>query len=132
MTKILKHEHLIVRAEVENPPKDPEYMNAWMENMVKEIGMEILMGPWSIYSEMVGNRGLTSSVILSTSHAVTHTWDEISPALIEIDVYSCSDLDPHKILDLIQEFKPVKEEWLFLDRESTIKVIDHNLENGKV
>jgi S-adenosylmethionine/arginine decarboxylase-like enzyme len=103
--KILEHKHLIVRAEVKNPPKDPTLMDAWMSNMVEAIGMKILDGPRSIYSDMEGNRGLTSSVILNTSNAVVHTWDECEPALFQCDIYSCGFLDPNIIFGLLSVFE---------------------------
>lgn len=124
MGKILEHKHLIIRAEVNHPPKDVEKMNEWMSNMVSAIGMQILDGPRTIYSDMKGNRGLTSSVILNTSNATIHTWDEINPGLFMIDVYTCGALDINVIFDLIQEFEPVKTEYMFLDRENGLKIID--------
>ena len=124
MTKILEHKHLIIRAEVKNPPKDPAKMDTWMTNMVASIGMQILDGPRSIYSDMVGNRGLTSSVILNTSNACVHTWDEVDPGLFMIDVYTCGALDPQVIFELLQEFEPVKIEYMYLDREHGLRIIE--------
>lgn len=124
MAKLLEHKHLIVRAEVRNPPKDTSRMEAWMTNMVKAIGMVELAPPRAIYSDMVGNRGLTCDVILNTSNAVIHTWDEIDPGLFMLDVYSCGHLDPKVIFDLLQEFDPVKVEYMYLDREHGLKVLD--------
>lgn len=126
MVKLLQHKHLIIRAEVRQPPKCTDKMDAWMIHMVDAIGMQILDGPRSIYSDMVGNRGLTSSVILNTSNACLHTWDEVDPAIMMIDVYSCGALDPTIIFDLLQEFDPVKIEFMFLDREHNLKILDHD------
>ena len=122
--KILEHKHLMVRAEVKNPPKDPALMDEWMTNMVEAIGMKILDGPRSIYSDMEGNRGLTSSVILNTSNAVVHTWDEVDPGLFQLDVYTCGKLDPEIIFGLLSVFEPTKIEFLFLDREHGLKTVD--------
>ena len=123
MSHLLLHEHLIVRAEVKNPPTCVKAMDEWMINAVDKIGMKILMGPYSIYSDMIGNRGLTSAVILSTSHFVVHTFDEVSPALFELDVYSCSTLDIEIIFDLMRQFIPTSIEYKFIDRADTIKVL---------
>jgi S-adenosylmethionine/arginine decarboxylase-like enzyme len=124
LAHILEHKHLIVRAEVRNPPKDPAKMEAWMSNMVSAIGMKELAPPRAIYSDMVGNRGLTCDVILNTSNAVIHTWDEIDPGLFMLDVYTCGCLEPKIIFDLLQEFDPVKVEYMYLDREHGLKVLE--------
>lgn len=126
MGKVLEHLHLMIRAEVEEPPTDVEFMNGWMRDMVHAIGMQVLDGPRTIYSDMVGNRGLTSSVILNTSNAVLHSWDECSPGLVMIDVYSCGPLDPYIILDHIQVFKPTKIEYMYLDRKDGLHILDRN------
>lgn len=127
MEKILKHEHLIIRSEVRNPPKCPDKMDIWMRNMVKRIGMQILDGPRSIYSDMVGNRGLTSSVILNTSNSCIHTWDEVDPGILMLDIYSCGKLDPEIIYELLEEFDPVKIEFMFINRENGLQVVDRGI-----
>lgn len=124
MAKILEHKHLIVRAEVRNPPKDTKKMEAWMSNMVSAIGMQELAAPRAIYSDMVGNRGLTCDVILNTSNAVIHTWDEVDPGLFMLDVYTCGALDPNVIFGLLEEFKPTKIEYMYIDREHGLKVLE--------
>lgn len=124
MAKILEHKHLIVRAEVKNPPKDTKKMEKWMSAMVSAIGMQELAPPRAIYSDMVGNRGLTCDVILNTSNAVIHTWDEVDPGLFMLDVYTCGALDPNTIFDLLQEFEPVKIEYMYLDREHGLHVLE--------
>lgn len=127
MAKLLEHKHLIVRAEVRNPPKDTARMEAWMSDMVKAIGMVELAPPRAIYSDMVGNRGLTCDVILNTSNAVIHTWDEVDPGLFMLDVYSCGHLEPSIIFGLLQEFEPVKVEYMYLDRESCLKLLEQGV-----
>lgn len=124
MAKILEHKHLIVRAEVRNPPKDTKKMEAWMSNMVSAIGMQELAAPRAIYSDMVGNRGLTCDVILNTSNAVIHTWDEVDPGLFMLDVYTCGALDPNVIFGLLEEFEPTKIEYMYIDREHGLKVLE--------
>lgn len=130
MVKLLQHKHLIIRAEVDNPPLLEDNMSDWMVKMVESIGMQILDGPRTIYSDMVGNRGMTSSVILNTSNACVHTWDEVFPAIMMIDVYSCGHLDPQIIFDLMQEFKPTKIEYKYLDREHNLHVMEEGHYEG--
>lgn len=116
----LFHKHLIVRAELDNPPTCVEEINKWMRNLVDRIGMKILMGPYAVYSEMEGNRGLTAVTIIETSHIALHVWDEDSPALMQLDVYTCSVLDPYDVAQAIAPFKPTCVEMKYLDREHNL------------
>jgi S-adenosylmethionine/arginine decarboxylase-like enzyme len=99
-------------------------MEAWMSNMVATIGMVELAPPRAIYSEMEGNRGLTCDVILNTSNAVVHTWDEVDPGIFMLDVYTCGSLDPNTIFKLLVDFDPVKIEYMYLDREHGLNILD--------
>ena len=76
-----------------------------------------MMGPYAAYSDMIGNRGLTAVTIIETSHIVIHVWDESQPALMQLDVYTCSTLDPYDVMEAIQEFSPVNVQMKYLDRE---------------
>lgn len=114
--KLLVHHHLVVRAELASPPSDPIYITEWKRNLVEAIGMKILMGPYAAYSEMPGNRGLTVATVIETSHIVLHVWDEESPGLMQLDVYSCAEFDKRIIFDAIKEFEPTHMDWRFLDR----------------
>jgi S-adenosylmethionine/arginine decarboxylase-like enzyme len=64
-----------------------------LKQLVDKIGMNILMGPYAVYSDMEGNQGLTAVTIIETSHIALHVWDEAEPALMQLDVYTCSALD---------------------------------------
>jgi S-adenosylmethionine/arginine decarboxylase-like enzyme len=122
--KLLVHKHLIVRAEAINPPMDEEFLRRWLEEFISEIGMKVMMGPYVKYSYMVGNRGITGAAIIETSHIVMHVWDEVSPALIQFDVYSCGELDPKVICDKItKDFVIERLSYKFLDRENDLKDI---------
>lgn len=124
--KVLEHKHLIVRAELKCPPQDPNYISKWLEALVSRIGMKILMGPYSVYSDMVGNQGLTAAVIIETSHIALHIWDECEPGLMQLDVYTCSTLNIEDVFDHIKEFEPTKVEYKFIDRENTLTLIKHS------
>lgn len=121
--KILKHEHLIIRALLENPPKCPTAIKFWMENLVETIDMKILMGPYAVYSHMPGNMGLTAVTIIETSHIALHIWDEVSPALMQLDVYTCSDLEIDRVFQEIKQFSPSKLEYKYIDRENDLTLL---------
>jgi S-adenosylmethionine/arginine decarboxylase-like enzyme len=94
---LLVHKHLIVRAEINNPPVEENYLKSWLNNFIMDINMKIFMGPYVKYCTMPGNRGITAVAIIETSHIAMHIWDEVKPALMQFDVYSCGEFDPEKI-----------------------------------
>ena len=120
--KLLVHKHLIVRAEVYRPPMDEEFLRRWLNDFITQIGMKAMMGPYVQYSNMVGNRGITGAAIIETSHIVMHVWDEVHPALMQFDVYSCGEFNPETICNKIEkDFTVHKIEYKFLDREHDLK-----------
>lgn len=127
MATILEHKHLIVRAELKSPPKSTTDINLWMSQLVDTIGMKILMGPYSVYSDMVGNRGLTAVTIIETSHIALHVWDEVDPALMQLDIYTCSSLDIEEVFEAIAQWEPSRVEYKFIDRENTLELLDQRI-----
>jgi len=124
MTEVLVHKHLIVRAEAVKPPTDEQYLKDWLYNFIDSINMKVLMGPYVIYHNVPGNRGITGVAIIETSHIIMHVWDEPSPALMQFDVYSCGEFDPEEICKKIQkDFDIVRIEYKFIDRETELKDI---------
>ena len=113
----LVHQHLIVRAEINNAPTDVVKIQDWLRNLIQGLNMKIMMGPFAEYSEMVGNRGLTAAAIIETSHVVLHVWDECVPSMLQLDVYSCAAVDKQVVLDAILDFEPEHVDYKFLDRE---------------
>jgi len=120
--QILVHKHLIVRAEAVNPPMEVPHLTDWLHNFIDFINMQVLMGPYVIYHDVPGNRGITGVAIIETSHIVMHVWDEPSPALMQFDVYSCGEFDAETICKKIQkDFNVVKIDYKFLDRETGLR-----------
>lgn len=124
MDQILEHKHLIIRAELKNPPKCAEAIQDWMKLLVDKIGMKILMGPYAIYSDMVGNQGLTAVTIIETSHIAMHVWDEVDPALMQLDVYTCSTLNIADVFEALGDFAPVNVQYKYIDREHDLTLLD--------
>jgi S-adenosylmethionine/arginine decarboxylase-like enzyme len=121
---VLEHKHLIIRAEITDPPYDAVDIKRWMKNLVEDIGMNVLMGPYAIYSDMEGNQGLTAVTIIETSHIAIHVWDECEPAMLQMDVYTCSTLNINDVFKAIEEFKPTKIEYKYIDRENGLELLD--------
>src|ERR1700691_1915391 len=124
---MLDHQHLIVRAEISNPPTDTSSVKLWLEELIIGIGMNLAIGleanPIAYYCTQLGNRGLTAAAILETSHSVVHFWDDINPGIMQFDLYSCSCVDIDQIFNFLTIFKPIKIEYKFLDRDSSLTVI---------
>jgi len=99
----------------------------WMSNLVKTIGMKILMGPYAVYSAMPGNQGLTAVTIIETSHIALHIWDEEDPGLMQLDVYTCSTLNIQDVFSAIMQFEPVRVEYKYIDREHDLTLINKGI-----
>ena len=121
-----EHKHIIIRAEVNDPPqeKDGESLATWMEELIDKIGMKLLHGPHFAYVDVEGNKGLTAVAIIETSHIAVHVWEEVSPALMQMDVYTCGPFEPQIVLDFLKTFSPVSVEWKYIDREFELKILD--------
>ena len=64
---LLIHKHLIIRAEVNNPPTDITVLTQWMKDFIVSINMRIMMGPYVAYCNEPGNRGITGIAVIETS-----------------------------------------------------------------
>lgn len=119
------HNHILLNGRVNNPPRDIEKTNQWMRELVQAIDMKIIQGPFSSYVDKPGNRGLTSTVMIETSHIAFHVWDEEDPALLQFDLYTCSTLPVPTVLKWIDEFMSFKSyTYLVFERESGFNVVD--------
>lgn len=127
MTKLLKHLQLIISAEVNNPPKDPQVIDQWVLELIDKIGMKVLDGPHSLYSHDVGNRGLTTTATLNLSHMSMHCWDEISPGLINLDVYSCGHFEKETIFQHLEIFDPLRAHYTLIDRDRKLLILDEGI-----
>lgn len=119
------HKHLIIRAEVKNPPRedDIEAVKQWMRDLINTIDMKLLDGPHCKYVKVEGNSGITCVSIIETSHIAMHVWDEVSPALLQLDVYTCGPFRPFQVFEKLHEAYTVEKlEWKYLDREHEFKV----------
>ena len=118
MEKELVHKHLLIKAEVQNPPTDEEQTINWMKKLINKINMNILAGPYSSKVSKKGNKGLSGVAIIDTSHISIHTWDEKQPALIQLDVYSCKEFKKSDVIDCLEDFNPITVEYKYFDRET--------------
>jgi S-adenosylmethionine/arginine decarboxylase-like enzyme len=69
---------------------------------------------------------MTVSAIIETSHIVMHTWDEQDPALVQLDVYTCSTLDLNTVWEWFAQYEPTQVEYKFLDRENGLELVERS------
>lgn len=115
---MLDHRHLIVNAKTKKPPKenDEQLVIDWIKNLIDNIGMKIIFGPYCKYCQAPGNNGITASVNIETSHCSLHVWDKSSPPILRFDLYSCAYFDVNKVLKHLDEFEIYDADYIVLDR----------------
>jgi S-adenosylmethionine/arginine decarboxylase-like enzyme len=116
---MIYHKHLLVNAKVKNPMNTEEQGVDFLNDLVKKINMKILRGPFASYVDKDGNKGLTAIVMIETSHIAFHIWDEVDPALLQFDLYTCGSLDLDKVINIISSaFSIESMEYILFDREN--------------
>ena len=119
----MEHKHIIIRAEVNKPPQDIRKVKKWLRKLVKAIGMRPLGRPTAVYVDTENNKGITAVQCIETSHIALHCWDEVFPAIVQLDVYTCSSLDKEIVLLFLDDFEPVKVDYAMIDRAEFIDIL---------
>lgn len=123
----LFHTHLLVKAKISNPPKKEIVLIDWLKTLVNDIDMKILDGPYVKYLDIQGNRGITGIVVIETSHCSVHIWDETIPAIMQMDVYSCSNFETDKVINRINDFNMVGYQKMRIDRNNIFNIMESNV-----
>ena len=124
------HLHLIVQAMIKNPPgpNDCDQVSKFMMDMVEHVRMKVMIAPATEWCADAGNEGITSIVVLTTSHSVVHIWNFPEPHLskLEFDLYSCSHFTPTEVIEKIRECFDVEQvSYKFLDRDNGLIELEH-------
>ena len=119
----MEHKHIIIRAEVNKPPQDIRKVKKWLRKLVKAIGMRPLGRPIAVYVNTENNKGITAVQCIETSHIALHCWDEVSPAIVQLDVYTCGSLDKEIVLLFLDDFEPIKVDYAMIDRAEFIDIL---------
>lgn len=119
------HMHLLINAQILDPPGPDscEQINAFMRGMVEHVRMKVMLDPVSAWCDEPGNEGITSTVILTTSHCAMHIWNlpDPQPSMMQFDLYSCAPFDVGEVFDYIKRhFKVISASYKFLDRENDL------------
>jgi S-adenosylmethionine/arginine decarboxylase-like enzyme len=116
---MIYHKHLLVNAKVKNPINTEQQGIDFLTNLVNQIDMKIIKGPFASYVDKEGNRGLTAIVMIETSHIAFHIWDELDPSLIQFDLYTCGQLELNKVISIFKDtFNLIEMDYVLFDREN--------------
>ena len=115
-----EHKHMVIRAEVLEPITSEKELKKWLKDLVKLIRMKIIKGPYASYVTREGNRGITGVVMIETSHISIHIWDEITPALVQCDVYSCAEFQRGEVVMHLGMMRPKVILYMMMDRSKDI------------
>lgn len=123
---MLVHKHLLLQARFLARGRVESYYETWMSILVERIGMEKLTKPKAVRSMYKGNKGITCSCMITTSHIVLHTWEENHPGLLQLDIYSCKDFNIEDVIDHLKNIWVDEHtiQYKYLDRENGFKELN--------
>lgn len=117
--KIPLHKHLLINGRTNTPPVSRRKTKKWLKNLVRDIGMHRIGGPFVRYVKAEGNRGLTAVVMIETSHIALHVWEEGDEPYFRFDLYTCGPLHHRTVLSAVASFMDAPSmEWMAYDREN--------------
>ena len=123
---MLVHKHLLLQARFSARGRVASYYETWMNILIERIGMEKLTEPKAVRSMDKGNKGITCSCMITTSHIVLHTWEDTHPGLLQLDVYSCKDFNIEEVIDHLKTIWVDEHtiQYKYLDRENGFKELN--------
>ena len=102
------HKHLMLTALVDEAPQNPEVIVNFLNKLVKLVDMEIFMPAQAKYCDDPHNSGVTGVVVITTSHASIHIWDNVAgnpyPGMLQMDLYSCKDYNAEDVLKFVEDY----------------------------
>jgi S-adenosylmethionine/arginine decarboxylase-like enzyme len=119
------HNQLLINGFSDTPPTDETFIKQWMQDLVKQIDMKIIQGPYTAYVTKQGNRGLTAIVMIETSHIALHVWDETNPGMIQFDLYTCSTLPVDLVIKSLEDNLGLKNyKYMVIERETGFNILE--------
>lgn len=122
------HKHLMVNGITNTPPTSKRDLKKWLSNLVHDIGMHKIGGPFVRYVKAPGNKGLTAVVMIETSHIALHIWEESDQPYFRFDLYTCGPLNHASVIKSVAKFMDSpKMEWAAYDRERGFEEYDFGI-----
>ena len=119
------HNQLLINGFSDTPPTDEAFIKQWMEDLVKQIDMKIIQGPYTAYVTKEGNRGLTAIVMIETSQIALHVWDEDNPGMIQFDLYTCSTLPVKDVIKNLESNLGLKDyRYIVIERSNGFNILE--------
>ena len=110
------------------PPTSKRDLKKWLSNLVHDIGMRKIGGPFVRYVKAPGNKGLTAVVMIETSHIALHIWEESDQPYFRFDLYTCGPLNHASVIKSVAKFMDSpKMEWAAYDRERGFEEYDFGI-----
>ena len=107
------------------PPTSKRELKKWLRQLVHDIGMHRIGGPFVRYVNATGNKGLTAVVMIETSHIALHIWEEGEQPYFRFDLYTCGPLHHASVNRAVAKFMDSpKMEWCVYDRERGFEEYD--------
>ena len=85
-------------------------MAKFFDLIISRVGFNVVLKPtfYKFKPRINGDlSGVTGMCVVSESHISIHTWPE--KEYFAFDIFSCSDFDENKVIDVIQEMFDTKE-----------------------
>lgn len=118
---MLEHKHFIATGRCARTFRSPEVLEDWVIRLIDALHMKVLYGPFSMYCDIEGNKGITSVTLLTTSHIIVHIFEEDNnDSEVQLDVYSCSVIDLEVIFSFLEELNISEVSYKFLDRATDL------------
>src|SRR5258708_39476590 len=110
--------HLIVDGVVKDSEIfNEEHINKMFFELVKELKMEIILGPIHKKVELDKNKinsdvfqddgGISSFIMISTSHIAIHCWPLRN--YFSMDIFSCKDFDSLRAFDIVNKLLDIEK-----------------------
>lgn len=120
---MLEHKHFIAVGRSYRLFRDINTIENWVLRLIDALDMNVLYGPFTMYCDLDGNKGLTSVTLLTTSHIIIHVFEDQEDSEVQLDVYSCSKVDLDVIMSFLSELDIIEVSYKFLDRTSELTEI---------
>lgn len=122
----VQHKHMIARIELAKffVEEEGEDFKKWQIDLIEKMDMTIMSGPHQVYVPREGLEGWCGATLIETSSTTYHVWDKKSPNLLQLDVFTCGNLDPCIVFEHILKFGVIKIDYIIFDREHALDIIE--------
>jgi S-adenosylmethionine/arginine decarboxylase-like enzyme len=119
----LVHQHLIITGRARHPVTGIIAAQRLLERLAESLHMRTILGPFAAKGKE-GYAGISAVSVIEFSNIALHTWVDESPALIQLDVYSCKPFDPQQVFRVINFMDFEWFDTIILNRTNGIRVYE--------